>query len=31
MDQCTHELRVEYWRKLIKACEQRLAGQSVKK
>lgn len=26
MDQCTHEVRAEYWKNIIKAC-----GQSVKK
>lgn len=27
MDQCTHEVRAEYWRNIIKACGQRPAGQ----
>ena len=31
MDQCTHEVRAEYWRSIIKACGQRPAGQSAKK
>ena len=31
MDQCTHEVRAEYWRNIIKACGQRPAGQSAKK
>lgn len=31
MDQCTHEVRAEYWRNIIKACGQRTAGQSAKK
>ena len=31
MDQCTHEVRAEYWKKIIKACSQRPAGQSAKK
>ena len=30
MDQCTHEVRAEYWRKIIQACGQRPAGQSAK-
>ena len=29
MDQCTHEVRAEYWRNIIKACGQRPAGQSI--
>ena len=28
MDQCTHEVRAEYWKKIIQACGQRPAGQS---
>lgn len=24
MDQCTHEVRAEYWKKIIQACGQRL-------
>ena len=31
MDQCTHEVRAEYWRNIIKACGQRPAEQSAKK
>ena len=31
MDQCTHEVRAEYWRNIIKAAGQRPAGQSAKK
>ena len=31
MDQCTHEVRAEYWRNIIKACGQRPAGQSASK
>ena len=31
MDQCTHEVRAEYWRNIIKACGQRPAGQTAKK
>ena len=31
MDQCTHEVRAEYWRNIIKVCGQRHAGQSAKK
>ena len=30
MDQCTHEVRADYWRKIIQACGQRPAGQSAK-
>lgn len=30
MDQCTHEVRAEYWKKIIHACGQRPAGQSAK-
>ena len=30
MDQCTHEVRAEYWRKIIHACGQRPTGQSAK-
>lgn len=30
MDQCTHEVRAEYWKKIIQACGQRSAGQSAK-
>ena len=30
MDQCTHEVRAEYWKRIIKACSQRPAGQSAK-
>ena len=30
MDQCTHEVRAEYWKKIIQACGQRPAGQSAK-
>ena len=30
MDQCTHEVRAEYWKSIIKACGQRPAGQSAK-
>ena len=31
MDQCTHEVRAEYWRKIIQACGQRPVGQSAKR
>lgn len=31
MDQCTHEVRAEYWRKIIQVCGQRPAGQSAKR
>ena len=30
MDQGTHEVRAEYWRGIIKACNERPAGQSAK-
>lgn len=30
MDQCTHEVRAEYWKGIIRACGQRPVGQSVK-
>lgn len=30
MDQCTHQVRAEYWRGVIEACGQRPAGQSAK-
>ena len=30
MDQCTHEVRAEYWKGIIGACGQRPAGQSAK-
>jgi len=30
MDQCTHEVRAEYCKKIIQACGQRPAGQSAK-
>ena len=30
MDQCTHEVRAEYWKKIIHTCGQRPAGQSAK-
>ena len=30
MDQCTHEVRAEYWKGIIKACGQRPAGQSAR-
>ena len=30
MDQCTHEVRAEYWKSIIRACGQRPAGQSAK-
>ena len=30
MDQCTHEVRAEYWKSIIQACCQRPAGQSAK-
>ena len=31
MDQCTHEVRAEYWEGIIKSCNQRPCGQSAKK
>lgn len=30
MDQCTHEVCAEYWKKIIQTCGQRPAGQSAK-
>lgn len=30
MDQCTHEVRTEYWKEIILNCRQRPAGQSAK-
>ena len=30
MDQCTHEVRAEYWKGIIRACGQRPTGQSAK-
>lgn len=30
MDQCTHEVRAEYWKGIIKACNNRPEGQSAK-
>ena len=30
MDQCTHEVRAEYWKGIIEACLNRPAGQSAK-
>ncbi len=30
MDQCTYEVRAEYWKKIIQACGQRPAGHSAK-
>ena len=30
MDPCTHEVRAEYWKGIIKACGRRPAGQSAK-
>ena len=30
MDQCTHEVRAEYWKGIIRACGQRPAGQPAK-
>ena len=30
MDQCTHEVRAEYWKGIIQACGQRPVGQSAK-
>lgn len=30
MDQCTYEVRAEYWRGIIQSCNQRPAGQSAK-
>ena len=30
MDQCTHKVREEYWKRIIQTCSQRPAGQSAK-
>lgn len=30
MDQCTHEVRAQHWRKVLHSCQQRPAGQSAK-
>ena len=30
MDQCTHEVRAEYWKSIIQSCSQRPAGQTAK-
>lgn len=30
MDQCTHEVRAQYWKEIIEACQQRPVGQSAK-
>lgn len=30
MDQCTHEVRAQYWKRIIQACQQRPADQSAK-
>lgn len=30
MDRCTHEVRAQYWKEIIQACQQRPEGQSVK-
>ena len=30
MDQCTHEVRTDYWKGIIQACGQRPAGQTAK-
>lgn len=31
MDQCTHEVRLQYWKNIISQCQARPAGQSAKK
>jgi len=31
MNQCIHEVRAEYWRKIIQTCGQRPVGQSAKR
>lgn len=31
MDQCTHEVRAQYWKNIIQSCQQRPAGLSAKK
>ncbi|MEG1716910.1 MAG: IS66 family insertion sequence element accessory protein TnpB [Lachnospiraceae bacterium] len=30
MDRCTHEVRTQYWKEIIQACQQRPEGQSAK-
>lgn len=30
MDQCTHEVRAQYWKGIIQACQQRPEGQNVR-
>lgn len=30
MDQCTHEVRAQYWKNIIQTCQQRPVGQSAK-
>lgn len=30
MDRCTHEVRAQYWKRIIQACQQRPADQSAK-
>lgn len=30
MDQCTHEVRLQYWKNIITQCQSRPAGQTVK-
>lgn len=30
MDQCTHEIRLQYWKNIISQCQARPAGQSAK-
>ncbi len=31
MDKCTHEVRAQYWRKIVQSCQERPTGQSAKK
>ena len=30
MDQCTHEVRMQYWKNIISQCQARPAGQTAK-
>ena len=30
MDQCTHEVRLQYWKNIISQCQARPEGQSAK-
>ena len=30
MDQCTHEVRLQYWKNIISLCHERPSGQTAK-